>query len=107
MNILSTSDEINITFKSIRSYSSGNDSIFTILCFNIFEEIEKKLTKEGIHITTQDIYDTFIECFDDYNAFISEKNINMPPLQEDYYDVLVSIINDAVHILKSDGLIDE
>lgn len=96
MNILSTLEETNIVFLAIRSYKPEQNSIFNLLSTNIYQGIMQKLNKEDIHISTQDIYDTFSECFDHYNAFVKQKQMDLPILTQEHYDMLASIINDIV-----------
>ena len=96
MNILSISEETNIVFKAIRAYKPKENSIFNLLSSNIYEGIVNKLNKEDIHISTQDIYDTFSECFSHYNAFVQQKEMDLPILNSDHYEMLLSIINDIV-----------
>ena len=97
MNILSISEETNIVFKAIRGYKPKQNSIFNLLSTNIYMGIMDKLNKDNIHINTQDIYDTFSECFDHYNAFIKQKDMDLPILEQEHYDMLVSIINNIVN----------
>ena len=100
MNILSISEETDIVFKGIRGYKSEENSIFNLLSTNIYMGIMNKLNKDDIHISTQDIYDTFSECFDHYNAFVKQKDMDLPILEQEHYDMLVSIINDIVNEIE-------
>ena len=45
---------------------------------------------------TQEIYDIIIECFDFYNDFIKEKNINLKPIEDGFYELVEIYINDIV-----------
>ena len=96
LNILSISEETNIVFKAIRGYNPKLNSIFNLLSSNIYEGIVHKLNKDNINVSTQDIYDTFSECFDHYNAFVQQKEMALPVMSQEHYDMLVSIINDIV-----------
>ena len=57
----------------------------------------KKINQKEVYIKDmQDVCDTLMECFDLYNAFVKEKNMNLPLIQESSYDMVVVLLNNAI-----------
>ena len=90
------SNKDDIILESVSEFNPEDDTIFNLLSTNISLKITSELNKGRIRITTQDMYDTFSECFDHYNAFVREKGMDLPSLEQKHYDMLIDIINDIV-----------
>ena len=70
--ILTDEEEFAIILASIRDYRQGENDIAILIvekvCTQIFHSVDEQ-------ISTQDVYDEILECFEYYNTFVKEKNI--------------------------------
>lgn len=93
-DILLTDVEMaNIVFIAIQNYKNNENKIVT----DIISLSLKKINQKEVYIKDmQDVCDTLMECFDLYNAFVKEKNMNLPLIQESSYDMVVVLLNNAI-----------
>lgn len=89
--VLNENDMYNIIFKTIQQ-KPGELTAMTLMR-NACQAITDKV--EG-NIDTQEICDDVLNCFDYYNDFIKEKNMNLPVVGETYYNMVVVVINALV-----------
>ena len=100
MNVLLTDAEMmNIIFLAIQQYSKAKNTIGSDIIRMCLDKIRQKDVKD-----TQDICDTVLECFDLYNAFVKEKNMDLPLMHEDFYDMIVMLINSIIIGEMSNGI---
>ena len=93
--LINDNDKLTIILKSIRKYHNGND-IYTI----ITQEVCQKIIALNTTTNTQEIYDTITECFDLYNVFIKEKNIDLPSIPDGAYDLVLVYLNNLLEELE-------
>lgn len=91
MILLDDVEMANIIFLTIQQHKVGENKIVTDLIKTSLKKIQKKDIQD-----TQDICDTVIECFDFYNDFVKEKNMNLPLIQESSYDMIVTLLNNII-----------
>lgn len=83
----------NIVFLAIQQHKGNENKVAT----NIVELVVKQILKKQIAIeSTQDICDMIFDCFDLYNAFVNEKNIDAPLIDDESYDLIVDVLNSIV-----------
>lgn len=94
MTELLTDVEIgNIVFLAIQQNKGNENKVAT----NIVGLVVKQILKKQIAIeSTQDICDIVFDCFDLYNSFINEKNIDSPLIDDGSYDLIVDVLNNIV-----------
>ncbi len=93
MSLLSDEEKFGIVLASIRDYKEGENDIAIL--------IVEKLTKQLINsinnqIDTQDILNEVIECYNFYNDFIEQKNINLKTISEEWYKLSEIYMNQVV-----------
>lgn len=86
--VLTENDMYNIIFQTIQQ--KPKDKTAMVLMRNACDMIVKK--NKGL-IDTQEICDDMLNCFDYYNDFIKEKNMNLPVIGETYYNMVVVVLN--------------
>lgn len=93
MSLLSDEERFGIVLASIRDYNEGENDIPIL----IVEKLTKQLIDSINHqIDTQDILDETIECYNFYNDFIEQKNINLKTIPEEWYELSEIYMNQAV-----------
>ena len=93
VELLTDAEMANIVFLAIQQYKGNENRIAT----NIVGSVIKQILKKEVHIDdTQDICDIVFDCFDLYNAFVKEKNIQAPLIDDSSYDLIVDILNNIV-----------
>ena len=95
--VLNENDIFNIVFNTIRQ--NPGEHIATTLMRNACQGILDK--NEGT-IDTQEICDDVLNCFDYYNDFIKEKNLNLPIIGETYYNMVVVVLNAIIGEIIND-----
>lgn len=93
MILLDDVEMVNIVFLTLQQYRDTENKITTTIVNLIIKEI---LKKEKTIESTQDICDTILECFDMYNDFIQEKNMDFPLIDDASYDLIVNVLNSIV-----------
>ena len=91
MILLDDVEMANIIFLTIQQHKAGENKIVTDLIKTSLKKVQEKDIQD-----TQDICDTVIECFDFYNDFVNEKNMNLPLIQESSYDMIVALLNNII-----------
>ena len=94
--ILDDNDKFAIILKSVRLYTNDSD-IYTIITE---EACKKMITSINTVVDTQQIYDEIVDCFNLYNDFIREKEIDLPSIPKEAYDLVRAYINDLLGELK-------
>lgn len=91
--LLSDEEQFNIILTTIYDYQEGVNDIAIIMVEKICSQLIDSINQPT---DTQEIYDIIIECFDFYNDFIKEKNINLKPIEDGFYELVEIYINDIV-----------
>lgn len=99
VELLTDVDMANIIFLAIQKHSGSN----TIATDIIDLVVQKMITKKDSIDSTQDICDTILECFDLYNAFINEKNMDLPYINDESYDLVVDVLNNIIGEMIENG----
>ena len=94
--MLTNNDRLMIVLSAIRSYTKGKD-IYTLITE---EACRVMLLNIKEQVTTQDIYDEIVECFNLYNIFIVEKDIDLPSIPDGAYDLVLAYLNALVEELQ-------
>lgn len=98
MSLLSDEEKFSIVLASIRDYNEGENDIPIL----IVEKISKQLIDSiNNQIDTQDILDEVIECYNFYNDFIEQKNINLKTIPEEWYDLVELYLNQVIKEVKN------
>lgn len=93
VELLTNIEMANIIFLAIQQYKGNENHIVT----DIVRLTVKQILKKDIKIDDiQDVCDTVLECFDLYNAFIQEKNMNLPLINDESYDMIVNVLNNLI-----------
>ena len=91
--LLTDVEKANIIFIAIQQYKNDENRIAT----DIVSLVVNTILKKKIHIDdTQDLCDIVLDCFDLYNSFVQEKNIQTPLIDDASYDLIVNILNNIV-----------
>lgn len=93
MSLLSDEERFGIVLASIRDYNEGENDIAIL----IVEKLTTQLIDSINHqINTQEILDEVIECYNFYNDFIEQKNINLKTIPEEWYELVELYLNEVV-----------
>lgn len=88
--LLTPNEHLTIILSSIRDYKPGENDIPIL----IVEKISKQLIESvDNQITTQDIYDEVEECFNFYNDFIEDKNVDLQKIDDGFYELVKTYLN--------------
>ncbi len=88
--LLSDNERLVIILSAIRDYIPGENDIAIL----IVEKVSKQIIDSvDTQFTTQDIYDEVEECYNYYNDFIKEKQIDLKIIEEGYYELVKSYLN--------------
>ena len=88
--LLSDNERLVIILSAIRDYIPGENDIAIL----IVEKVSKQIIDSvDTQFTTQDIYDEVEECYNYYNDFIREKQIDLKIIEEGYYELVKSYLN--------------
>ena len=86
--VLTKNDMRNIVFATINE-KPGEQTAMTLM-----RKCCGKIAEKAIGpIDTQEICDDVLECMDYYNDFVNEKNMNLPIIGENYYNLVVVVLN--------------
>lgn len=97
--LLTPNEHLTIILSSIRDYQPGENDIPIL----IVEKISKQLIESvDNQITTQDIYDEVEECFNFYNDFIENKNVDLHKIDDGFYELVKTYLNMIVE--EYDGI---
>lgn len=95
--VLTENDMFNIVFTTIQQKPGEETAL--ILMRNTCQAITDKV--QG-GIDTQEICDDVLNCFDYYNDFVNEKNMNLPIIGETYYNMVVIVLNALIGEIIND-----
>lgn len=99
VELLTDVDMANIIFLTIQKHNGSN----TIATDIVDLVVQKMIAKKDSIDSTQDICDTILECFDLYNAFINEKNMDLPCINDESYDLVVDVLNNIIGEMIENG----
>lgn len=88
--LLTDEEHFTIILSAIRDYQPGENDIAILIVEKISKQIINSVDEQ---FSTQDIYDEVEECFDFYNAFIKEKNVDLKPIEEGFYELVKEYLN--------------
>lgn len=101
MELLTDIEKSNIIFKSINMYKPGENDLFVIIPLVIMERIKEKHMQLG-SFDPADIYNEIKDCFDFFNSFVEEKNMDLPKITSEQYEATRCLINEGVYELYGD-----
>lgn len=91
--LLSDEDHFAIIMMAIRDYIPGETDIAILIVEKVSNQIIESVSTQ---FSTQDIYDEVIECFNFYNDFVTEKNIDLKKIDENIYEFVRIQLNNIV-----------
>lgn len=91
--LLSNEKQFDILLSTIYDYQEGVNDIPILMVQKICQQLIQSIDKQT---DTQEIYDTVVDCFDFYNDFIKEKNVDLQPIEDGFYDLVELYINDII-----------
>lgn len=95
--LLSDEKQFDILLSTIYDYQEGVNDIPILMVQKICQQLIQSIDKQT---DTQEIYDTVVDCFDFYNDFIKEKNVDLQPIEDGFYDLVELYINDIIKEMK-------
>ena len=102
MDLLTDIEKSNIIFKAIRNYKPGENDFFVLITIEVFNVITHKKMQLGT-IDTKDLYEEISDCFDFFNSFVVEKNMDLPKIPKEHYDLTMYMINDAINDINGNN----
>ena len=91
--LLSDEEHFAIVLSAIRDYVPNETDIAILIVEKVSNQL-LNLTNE--QFSTQDIYDEVVECFDFYNDFVKEKNIDLKTIGDEIYELVLMYLNAIV-----------
>ena len=88
--LLSDEEHLTIILSAIRDYTPGETDIAILIVEKVSNQLSGLVHQQ---FSTQDIYDEVVECFDFYNDFIKEKNIDLKFINDDVYELVLMYLN--------------
>lgn len=88
--LLTPNEHLTIILSSIRDYQPGENDIPILIVQKISKQLIESVDNQ---ITTQDIYDEVEECFDFYNDFIENKNVDLEKIDDGFYELVKTYLN--------------
>lgn len=88
--LLSDEEHFTIILSAIRDYTPGETDIAILIVEKVSNQLSGLVNQQ---FSTQDIYDEVVECFDFYNDFIKEKNIDLKFINDDVYELVLMYLN--------------
>lgn len=95
MNVLSEDVMWDLLFDVLSNHQTGDPIASKIVkssCNYLSNNCEDGLS-------TEDICDSVLGCFDYYNDYIKERNVNMQPITKNEYDMTVLMLNAAINLI--------
>lgn len=101
MNLISEDVMWDLIFNIILDHKSG-DPIASKIVRASCDYLSKNV-KDGC--STEDICDSVLSCFDFYNDYVDQKNIDLKKISKPEYDMTVIMLNAAINLIleESDG----
>lgn len=97
--LLTPNEHLTIILSSIRDYQPGENDIPILIVQKISKQLIDSVDNQ---ITTQDIYDEVEECFNFYNDFIEDKNVDLEKIDDGFYELVKTYLNMIVE--EYDGI---
>lgn len=97
--LLTPNEHLTIILSSIRDYQPGENDIPILIVQKISKQLIESVDNQ---ITTQDIYDEVEECFNFYNDFIENKNVDLEKIDDGFYELVKTYLNMIVE--EYDGI---
>lgn len=91
--LLTDEDHFGIIMMAIRDYIPGETDVAILIVEKVSNQIIESVDRQ---FTTQDIYDEVVECFNFYNDFVTEKNIDLKKIDENMYEFVRIQLNNVV-----------
>ena len=88
--LLSDEEHFSLILEAIRDYTPGENDIGILIVEKVSTQLRKLVSKQ---FSTQDIYDEVAECFDFYNDFVREKQIDLKTIEEGMYELVMEYLN--------------
>lgn len=88
--LLTPNEHLTIILSSIRDYQPGENDIPILIVQKISKQLIDSVDNQ---ITTQDIYDEVEECFNFYNDFIENKNVDLEKIDDGFYELVKTYLN--------------
>ena len=88
--MLTANEHLTIILSAIRDYQPGENDIPILIVEKVCNQIPNSVDNQ---ISTQDIYNEVEECYNFYNDFIKEKNVNLKVIEEGYYELVKEYLN--------------
>lgn len=88
--LLTPNEHLTIILSSIRDYQPGENDIPILIVQKISKQLIESVDNQ---ITTQDIYDEVEECFNFYNDFIEDKNVDLQKIDDGFYELVKTYLN--------------
>ena len=98
--LLSDEEHFAIILSAIRDYQEGVNDIPILIVEKVSAQIIN-CVKDSF--STQDIYDEIEECFNFFNDFIKEKDINLKPIDSGFFDLVVAYLNTVIEEYDKNG----
>lgn len=95
--LLSDEEHFTIILSAIRDYHPGENDIAILIVEKVSKQIINSVSKQ---ISTQDIYDEVEECFNFYNEFIEEKNVDLKTIDDGFFELVKEYLNIIVEEIK-------
>lgn len=93
MSLMNQTERLEIVLQSIKTYQPAHNDIAIIIVEKVTQYLIESLNKT---INTQDIYDEIEACFNLYNSFIQEKDIELDLIHENMYELVEIYLNKIV-----------
>lgn len=88
--LLTDEEHFTIILSAIRDYQPGENDIAILIVEKVSKQIINSVDKE---FSTQDIYDEVEECFNFYNDFVQEKNMNLKTIDDGFFELVKEYLN--------------
>lgn len=88
--LLSDEEHLTIILSAIRDYIPGENDIAILIVQKVSNQLSTLVNEQ---FSTQDIYDEVVECFDFYNDFVNEKNIDLKTIDDGMYELVLQYLN--------------
>lgn len=88
--LLTDEEHFAIILSAISDYTPGENDIAILIVEKVSTQLSHLVDKQ---FSTQDIYDEVVECFDFYNDFVKEKNIDLKIIVDEMYELVLEYLN--------------
>lgn len=91
--LLTEQEHFVIILSAIRDYKRGENDIAILIVQKVSQQIIDSVTES---FSTQDIYDEVAECFNFYNDFVREKNVDLKLIDDSLYELIKEYLNTII-----------